>query len=432
LMHIPSNLVVSPDSSQIRAKVGDGAVSHFGPRESMALWLMIETAFNESSWQPYICSLPEKPPQVAFWTPSEVEKYIRKLAVAQFNDPLSDHHLNCSQHFHHFVEEVRKRYHHHATMTSLAAPAESNFYQWFNSSKFVTALGHVQSRTYHSTPSESTLSDHPAVFVPLGDLINDAGYGTRSADATDMCQQANVAFYVNNRTNAFTFYATRNISSGEQIVSYYTDSVYTSCSAEFIGHYGFLPHGCHARIAAMEEDDDNDDDDDDEALPEQKRVSKAPKRKVPVYGHDLVGQRISLFETENGAWYDGTVAKYDPVDDGYHIRYDSGEIINEALDLSYDQKDWRLLKGGLGNTKSTNSKKGQRLHMPRSDAEALVGKRVSIYDYPAKAWFAASVNEYNAETGYHKVAYDDGEIHLEYFNANGEASHETGRWRVQK
>ena len=102
-------------------------------------------------------------------------------------------------------------------MTSLAAPAESNFYQWFNSSKFVTALGHVQSRTYHSTPSESTLSDHPAVFVPLGDLINDAGYGTRSADATDMCQQANVAFYVNNRTNAFTFYATRNISSGEQV-----------------------------------------------------------------------------------------------------------------------------------------------------------------------------------------------------------------------
>lgn len=216
-----------------------------------------------------------------------------------------------------------------------------------NRSQYARARGYVQSRAFvvsNTSDRWNTLlspeglnndTTFPRSLVPFADMMNEVDYANRDLRAKQPL--ANAAHYVNRVTKAHTFVAVRNITKGEQILSHYTSTQEASCSSVHFATYGYIPHGCHARMTQLKDRYDFDDDEE-----EEEGAPKTPQ-KVAVHSEDLVGHRISVYWSKKQAWRNGTVVKYVAKDNEYLIRYDFGKSLLEELSHDYTQEEWRLL-----------------------------------------------------------------------------------------
>lgn len=354
--------------------------------------------------------MPQLPPQPAFWTASDLKSFSDSIALASFWNPFPEKELSNAKELHRFVHSISDRYDHLALMAGIAIPN-------LNRTEYKRALGHTRSRAFYDGGH-----DHVA-FVPIGDLINHAEYSEGSKLHHDT---VNAFYYYNNISQSYNFYALRNISDGEQVNSYYAESVANACSANFLSTYGFLPFGCNSRLETrrntLDEEDEADDDDDND---DHNVVDKSQQASA-VHSAALVGRRVSVFWPEQKAWYDGIIAKFNERQDNYLIRYDNGEVHFEELSRIHNQQEWRLL--------DTETRRLPRLpqvkEMTSTQAKQLIGVKIMVHSPSLKAWFEGTVGKYNDKTGLHYVHYDDGEIHEEHLSSNGQATKTTGRWRL--
>jgi len=437
LIHAPPSLVISDSGKEVGALIPAEAMAHFGPLERLTIWLMAEGIKPQSPFQPFFCSMPATPPQVNFWSKEQFQRFMDKLAVVNFKaGKLNEQIFFNERNFREFLKEQKRTYEHNAMMTMLALRKPQGDATWFKRPKFATAFGFTHSRSYirmnvtNTMIAKDGLNDtFPASFIPFADFINEADYTSVSGEKQAL---ANAAHYMNKDTNAYTFVATRNIAAGEQVLTHYTSTAEASCSEHHFLTYGFLPYGCHERMTEINDfyepldvRKEEEEDEEDEA-----------GRPVPIREHDLVGRRISVYWKRKQAWYDGVVSKFDPEEEEYMVRYDSGESVFEDLSHDYHQDEWRLLDTGtvgLGLTKATTNKKQKKNyagnHIPKQECDTMVGRRVSVHDMKEKVWHDATIASYNSKLGMHMVHYDDSEHAYEHFSANGQASATTGRWR---
>ena len=121
-------------------------------------------------------------------------------------------------------------------MTTYASFDPQGDAAWFTRDGFSKAFGITHSRSYIRMNVTNTLiakdglnDTFPASFIPFADFINEAEY---TSVAGEKLVLANVAHYMNNQTNAYTFVATRNITAGDQILTHYTSTAEASCSEQ--------------------------------------------------------------------------------------------------------------------------------------------------------------------------------------------------------
>ncbi|PRW60087.1 Histone-lysine N-methyltransferase ATX2 [Chlorella sorokiniana] len=123
---------------------------------------------------------------------------------------------------------------------------------------------------------------------------------------------------------------------------------------------------------------------------------------APPTADGCLGWQVSLLFDGDGQWYRGEIVGYDPRRGKALLLYDDGE--DEWIALEGEELTWHCqLAGPSGIYPGL----GRGLEPPVG--RSAVGWRVCVYWPADQAFYAGEVVGYDAASGRHEVAYDDGE-----------------------
>ncbi|GAB4820373.1 hypothetical protein N2152v2_007419 [Parachlorella kessleri] len=116
-----------------------------------------------------------------------------------------------------------------------------------------------------------------------------------------------------------------------------------------------------------------------------------------------VGWQVSVLFDGDGHWYRGEAVAYDKRRGRHLVLFDDGE--DEWLALEHESVAWHKLARGA-NTVCPGIKPGT----PAPRGRAAVGWRVGVFWSADMVFYSGEVSGFEAATGRHTVAYDDGDV----------------------